>query len=458
MTPPREEVPARRSIARTALLLLPVQIVFRTGEAIVPLLLAAWFGRTPETDAYYLAWAFFTFAGALVASAYQDSALIPVLTEVQARDQPGGSGGRDRAPPGESEYARTLRSLLGLTLAYASALGAAMGVVALGVFRWRYEGALFATAAALVPSFAAYLVALALRALFVGALNQRGRYFVHPVASGAGIVVALGAIALGRGALGVRVLPLAWLAGEVVAALVAGRALVALVGAPLSPSLARPEPVRRFFRLVASEVVGSAITRINPVVDQMMAALSPLVGAGTVLRYAFDVASLPTSAAQATVFPVLLSHLSEDAAGKRHDAFDKTVRGALLGVCGLLAAMCLLLGVFRGPILRLVFLHGAMDEGGIDAMAEVLPYALLGVAPFGALLVLARAHVALQNSRIMVSMGILNAVLNAVFDVVFFQWIGLRGIALSTSAMNLAIAVVFWVRLRAKRREAVPAQ
>src|SRR5271170_1432016 len=87
-----------RSITRTALLLLPVQIVFRAGEAILPLLLAAWFGRTPETDAYYLAWAFFTFAGALVASAYQDSALIPVLTEVQARD--------------EKEYALVLRSLL----------------------------------------------------------------------------------------------------------------------------------------------------------------------------------------------------------------------------------------------------------------------------------------------------------------------------------------------------------
>jgi putative peptidoglycan lipid II flippase len=429
----------RPSIARTALLLLPVQIVFRTGEAIVPLLLAAWFGRTPETDAYYLAWAFFTFAGALVASAYQDSALIPVLTEVQARDP--------------DEYRLTLRSLLGHTLVYAAALGGGMGIVALGVFRWRYDDALFATAAALVPSFALYLVALATRALFVGALNQRGKYFVHPYASGAGIVVALGAIALGRGALGVRILPLAWFAGEAVAALLAARATFALVGEALRPSLARPEPVRRFFRLVASEVVGSAITRINPVVDQMMAALSSVVGGGTVLRYAFDVASLPTSAAQATVFPVLLSHLSQDAAERRFDAFDRTVRGALFAVCGLLVAMSAALAVFRRPILRLVFLHGAMDEGGIDAMAEIVPYALAGVAPFGALLVLARAHVALQNSRIMVSMGVLNAVLNAGFDVLFFRWIGLRGIALSTSMMNLVIAVVFWVRLRAKQRE-----
>jgi putative peptidoglycan lipid II flippase len=285
-----------RSITRTALLLLPVQIVFRTGEAIVPLLLAAWFGRTPETDAYYLAWAFFTFAGALVASAYIDSALIPVLTEVQARD--------------EREYVLVLRSLLGHTLAYASALGAAMGAIAFAWFRVRYHGELFATAAALVPPFALYIVASAIRAFFVGVLNQRGRYFVHPVASGFGIVVAIGAIAAFRHTLGVRVLPIAWLAQEIVSGAIAASAAMALVGARLTPTLARPEAVPRFFGLVASEVVGSAITRINPVVDQLMAGLSSLTGGGTLLRYVFDVASLPTSAAQATVFPVLLSHLS----------------------------------------------------------------------------------------------------------------------------------------------------
>jgi putative peptidoglycan lipid II flippase len=429
-----------RSIAHTALLLLPVQVVFRAGEAIVPLLLAAWFGRTPETDAYYLAWAFFTFAGALVASAYQDSALIPVLTEVQALDA--------RA------YVAVLRSLLGHTLAYAAALGLGMGAIALAWFRVRYasDPALFVIAAALVPPFALYLVALSARALAVGALNQRGRYFVHPIASGAGIVVAIGAIVLGRGALGVRVLPIAWLAQEVVAAAIAGGALHALAGAPLLPSFARPESVTRFFRLVASEVVGSAITRINPVVDQLMAGMSSLVGGGTLLRYAFDVASLPTSAAQATTFPVLLSHLSRDAAEKRWDSFSRTVNRALLAVCGLLAVACALLAVLRGPILRLVFLHGAMDAAGVERMGDILPYALAGVPAFGALLILARAHVALQNSRIMVSMGILNAALNAAFDVVLFQFLGLRGIALSTSLMQLAIAVVFWVRLQGTLR------
>jgi putative peptidoglycan lipid II flippase len=425
----------RRSIARTALLLLPVQIVFRGGEAIVPLLLASWFGRTPATDVYYLAWAFFTFAGALLASAFQDSALIPVLADVQAREP--------------QSFGKVAGSLLAHTLAYGALLAFVMGSIALGWFRIRYgAGALFVTAASLVVPFAAYLVALSVRAFFVGLLNTRGHYFAHPVASGFGISAAIALIAIGRGALDVAILPVAWLTGEIVSIAILLFITVGLLRIRFTLSLARPEPVTRFFKLVVSEVTGSAITRINPVVDQIMAGLSAVVGGGTLLRYAFDVASLPTSIVQATILPVLLSHFSHDVASKNVHGFEKTVRRALVVVSAILIAMSLVLTLLRRPILRLVFLHGEMDSAGVDGMAEILPYALLGVAPFGALLILARAHVALQNSRIMISMGLLNAGLNLVFDVLFYEWIGLRGIALSTSMMQLAIAIVFWVRLR----------
>jgi peptidoglycan biosynthesis protein MviN/MurJ (putative lipid II flippase) len=88
-----------------------------------------------------------------------------------------------------------------------------------------------------------------------------------------------------------------------------------------------------------------------------------------------------------------------------------------------------------------------MDPAGVDRIATILPWALLGAAPFGALLVLARAHVACQNSRIMPSMGILNSCLNAAFNALFVGVLGLRGIALSTSLTYVVVAIVFWIRL-----------
>jgi putative peptidoglycan lipid II flippase len=181
-----------------------------------------------------------------------------------------------------------------------------------------------------------------------------------------------------------------------------------------------------------------------------MAGMAGVVGGGTMLRYSGDVASLPTSLLQAALLPVLLSHLADDFAAGEVAKLRATVSRSLVSVCSILAAASVVLYALRGPILRFVFLRGEMDAAGVDRMISILPYHLVGLAPFGALLVLARAHVAIRNSGIMLSMGVLNASLNAIFNVVLLRAIGLEGIALSTSGVQLAVAVVFWFRLEAK--------
>jgi putative peptidoglycan lipid II flippase len=201
---------------------------------------------------------------------------------------------------------------------------------------------------------------------------------------------------------------------------------------------------------VASEVGGNAVTKLNPVVDQLVATLVGVLGGGTMLRLSGDVATVPTSLLQAALLPVLLTHLSTDfAAGDLH-GMRTAVRRALLVVSGALAASTALLWALRAPLLRLVFAHGAMDEAGVARMTHLLPYHLVGLVPFGALLVLARAHVAAQNSRIMVSMGLLNAALNAALNVALAPLLGLEGIALSTSCTSAVVAIVFWVRFESR--------
>ena len=425
----------RRSILSTTLLLLPVQIVFRAGEALLPLILAFWFGASTDTDVYQFAWAVFTFAGSLVFSAYQDSALVPILADVRATD-------RGLIPV-------VTGSLLLHTLVFGGALAVAIGAGAMGWFALRYSGAELHVALGLVVPFTLYLVALSVKTFFTAWLNAEHRYFAYPVASALGVVTMLAVVYLGKAHFGIVAVALGQMGGEILAALL-------LVGlsrmAGLVPQLtfARPEPVRRFARLIAAEVGGGAVTRVNPVVDQLMAGLSAVVGGGTLLRLSNDVASVPTSLLQATLLPVLLSHLSDHFAGGRAALVRPIVRRALAAVLPVLLAVSLLLYETRGPLLRLVYLHGKMDPAAVERMIRIFPYHLIGLAPFGALLVLARAHVALKNSGIMLSMGALNAGLNAGFNVILLRFMGLEGIALSTSCVYLAVALVFWVRLQRK--------
>ena len=273
------------------------------------------------------------------------------------------------------------------------------------------------------------------------------------MAAGVGAIVSIGVIAMARRWISMIAVPCGALCGELAAAWILF-ASVHGAGITITPTFARPPIVRRIARLVASEVGGSAVTRLNPVVDQMMAVLASVVGGGTLLKLSGDVATVPTSLLQAALLPVLLTHLSDDFAAHDLRKMRATVRRALATVVALLVLVTALLWVVRGPLLHLVFGYGAMDWMGVERMARLLPYHLVGLAPFGALLVLARAHVAAQNSRIMISMGVLNAALNAGLNFALLPRLGLEGIALSTSCTYAIVAVVFWVRFERRLRDA----
>lgn len=422
-----------RSLTAILLRLAPLTLAARAGEALLPILLAAWFGRSGATDVYWFCWACFTLAGSLVFSAYQDSALIPIVV-----------GERATAP---ARLPALIGALTGNTLLYGTALAALVGLATLGGLRLRYAGPDLALALALTPALAASLVALSLRTCYGAVLTAEHAFAIAPVASALAMASNLGLVAATRDALGVPAIPLGALAGELVATGVLVRALVRR-GLWARPTLARPEALERFRRLVGFEVIGNAITRLNPVIDQWIAGLAGVVGGGTLLRYAGDLALAPTSILQAALLSVLMSRLASFHTGGQRDHLAATLRGTLLATTGFLLAGGAAIYAARGPLTRLVFLHGAMDAPAVAQMTALLPWYLVGLVPFGALLVLARAHVAVQNSRIMRSMGLLNAACNLGLDVALVGPLGLRGIALATSITHAVVAVVFWWRLR----------
>lgn len=85
-------------------------------------------------------------------------------------------------------------------------------------------------------------------------------------------------------------IPVAALAGEVMVVLILAWYATRVVGVKLELGFARPPALVRAARLIVHEVGGGALTRVNPVAHQLMAGLSGVVGASTMLRYSSDVA------------------------------------------------------------------------------------------------------------------------------------------------------------------------
>lgn len=439
----------KSSLLRTSLLLLPLQVVFRLGEAAMPLLLAAWFGASRNTDVAMLALAAFALVGSLVFQSFQDSSLVPIMLEAKARDPLG------------------LPRLRGALVVYNGMLGGglALALLAIGLVVTRLvdAGASFGLACRMLPLLSLQMVLLGQKSFFLTMLHTERHFYATPVVSSIGVVSNLAVVFWLRSTWGVSAIAAGLAVGEAVA--LAGAVFAARVHyrIPIDLNLERSEPLRRFSRLVSSEVGGSAITRMNPLADQFVAAFAGVVGGGTLLRYSNDVATVPTSLVQAALLPVLLAHLAQIRHAGLESAesiqrFRLTVHKTLGVVFTLLVGAAVLLHAIRYPLLEIAFHRGAMDHAGVVKMAHILPYHLVGLAPFGALLVLGRAHVALQNSGILVRLGLFNATTNLALNALFVGPLGLEGVALATSITHTAVAVIFAWLLRKKLLELGPAQ
>ena len=423
----------RASVLATVGRVAPWQSASRAGAALLPILVAAWFGRSAATDLYALFAAIFTLAGSLIFACFKDSALVPVLMDLERR--------RPEAVP------RLVGAVGGYAMLAAIALAVLMGGA---VYVWAHvsvEPALVPLAGPMAAGFSVGLAALALRSLLSALLAARFRFVSEAVgvALGAAVTIGLAAATHRRG--GVAALPWATAAGELVAAaFLALAARRAGVRARLDFG-ATPE-LRRLAGLVAAEIGGAAVVRVNPLVDQVMAQALGIVGGGTMLRLSGDLGHAGTSFLGPVFLSILLSHLAEAGAARDHRRF-RAVLGRSLAAVGLaLGALSILGSVFREPLVRLVYGRGAMDAGALARMAGLLPYHLAGMAPLGVAMVLARAHVSLGNSRILIGMGTLNALANLALNFVLVRPLGLAGIALSTSLVSGLVAVVFWIRLQ----------
>jgi peptidoglycan biosynthesis protein MviN/MurJ (putative lipid II flippase) len=81
-------------------------------------------------------------------------------------------------------------------------------------------------------------------------------------------------------------------------------------------------------------------------------------------------------------------------------------------------------------------------------MIALFPYQAACLVPFGAVLILSRAHVAFGNSAVLPRIGILAAATNLLFDVLLGRAIGLPGIALATFVTHTVVALTLFREFR----------
>jgi putative peptidoglycan lipid II flippase len=113
--------------------------------------------------------------------------------------------------------------------------------------------------------------------------------------------------------------------------------------------------------------------------------------------------------------------------------------------------------VLAKPIVSLLLHHGAMREAEVSLTADVLTWFAVGLPAFSLYLLFVRGYTAMQDTRTPFLINLLENAILIVLDVVLYQAMGVKGLALGFTLSYVAAAAVAGVDLRRRvGRLAVP--
>ncbi|TMK92925.1 MAG: murein biosynthesis integral membrane protein MurJ [Actinobacteria bacterium] len=210
----------------------------------------------------------------------------------------------------------------------------------------------------------------------------------------------------------------------------------------------RDPAVRRTFKLMVPITLGLGLINLNALVDTLFAArLIDKNQAPSAISAAFRLYIFPQGMFSVAVATVLFPALARLATRGDQVGFRHTVALGLRQIAFLLVPASVVSAVLAEPIVRLVYQRGGFTPSQTHVVAGALAAFALGLAFNGTMLMLNRAFFSLQSNWIPTVVALANLGLNAALDAAFYR-LGIWGIPLSTSIVNIAGTAALLVLLR----------
>ena len=417
-----------RLILNTALLLTALGMIVRASGAVKEILFARAFGVSAETDAFVLAVTYTNFLPMVLGGS-----IATALIAERAR----------------SAHATDLAVLARWVLLASVACSACIYVFAPAamatLFSLHGEDLERATAYSRVLSPLGFAMVLSIA--MSGLLNSAKQFYFAGISALATPVFTI---------VGILALSPSWGVEAAAWGMVAGAlAEVAILGWRIGVQRAvffprvddsrEADRARVFWRSVAMLAFAAAVAAITPVIDQVFLARLE-TGAVTNLNYASKVNSLLIglfgTAFGAAIYPYLSDHAAQrDIAGLKRLTWK--LAWVVLPVSG---ATTLLVYIFSYEIVAILFARGNFTHEAaveVSAIQQVFAFQLVFyVAGLLAMRVLNAAGAA----RFILIVSCIGVVCNALFDWLFYESLGARGIALAsvlTSVVSLVVSMLF---------------
>lgn len=215
--------------------------------------------------------------------------------------------------------------------------------------------------------------------------------------------------------------------------------------------------IKGFFLVLLPLLGSEMIANLNIFVDQIMATKLG-EGAVSTLRYAYRVNDIPIQIIIMSLSQAILPYISEQALEPDRTNMKETFKTAVIFVGFLSLPITFLTLLYSLDVVKLLFERGAFDNTASNNTAQVLVCYSFGLVFYAYSFINGNFLVALRQGRFLLWVGLFSIVANFLFNLLFMHFLGVKGIALSTSVTLCIVSLIFLTILKHKLKFSVMAE
>jgi len=206
---------------------------------------------------------------------------------------------------------------------------------------------------------------------------------------------------------------------------------------------------KKMLRLSVPVIMSLSINQINILIDRTIAS-EIATGGISALTYANRLNLFIQAVVVSVIASIVFPAISEMATNRNIKGVKKTLSEAIGGINLLVIPATVGAMVFAEPIVRLLFGRGAFGDHAIGMTADALFYYAIGMTAFGLREVLARVFYSLQDSKTPMTNAVIAVIINIVLIFFLSRYLGVGGLALSTSISAIVCTILLFISLRKK--------
>lgn len=400
---------------------------------LIPFFIAAWFGVSGDTDVFFFVYGVIILFTSIFANAIE-SVIVPFISGLMSKEK--------------SEIDLFLGNILFLAVVVLSVLAVAVIVIAKPLFGiiTRFSPSQLNLLVMLLAEIAPLIVLISITSILSGALNAFKIFWLPAFSPALRAIVTLSAIFFLKSSIGIHAVAVGYVLGEI--SRFAVLAFFIKIKRLFKISLVagyRPED-RHFIKTASFYSLAAAIIGLNPMIDKTIASWVG-EGAVSILEYGYRVYLIPLLFLTGGFVNPVLSHWSMDytRSGMDNKIILRKILSAAKVLIPIFLVVTLLVELFSGQIIKIIYAYGKFPENDMSRVLTIFRCYALAFCPHVLNHIIPLGFIILKRTSAFVIIALAYNLLNIISDIVLVRFLGLMGIPLSLTLVQLfAVFISLW--------------